>query len=361
MTVVSQRGWVAFALQSGRLGGECVPTGSDFYFHRASMVDFGPQDMTDTLPQEVGGGLFPVYTYKNGAFSAGAISVEMRLKKNIGYLLSACSGSVATASATGASATKHTFSPGVTDHTSMKWLSLYRYVPAAAGYNGVTEGHADCRLPQMNLVVPQMGPARAEFTFVGRVPSIATGESAVTKNFEDGSTLGLSHSGSVAFTAAVLNDTSFSTLTTGATFIGGVVNIVNNFTTPQQEMIIGDVYPDDLAVLGRTATITLTYKWRDPALYRAIRNNTTNYFSKVVQYSAVSLKTRSVANIATNYGPYELEFYAPYVAWQSTTPRLAPGEMLTIDLIGTIHDPADGSNAPWQLNLINGEAGATYM
>lgn len=361
MTVTAQKGYIGFALQAAKLGSTDVTTSTYFQSvqwerHRATMFDLGPIEMVDSLPPEIGSGLFPITGFKNGAYVGGAMSVEARLAGGIGNLLAAASGATVTsASGTGTNkAHTHIFQPDPTDHTLMKWLSMKKYLPATTTALGKTEFLVDCRVPQAVVTIPQMGPARMDYNFVGRKFTGRTGDytgnstGGTNKAFESGLSIGLSRLGSAVIDSAILP-------ASGCTFVGAVITLTNNFTTPQQEMIIGSQYPDDFAVLTRSAQITLTYKWPDASLYSLLRYGSGYEFRTDIVYGDVTVSTVSASAIgggSSVIDPYSLTFYAPKVGWQMANPRLAAGEAIFVDLIGTIYDAEDGS-APWRFTLAN--------
>ena len=121
------------------------------------------------------------------------------------------------------------------------------------------------------------------------------------------------------------------------------VDIVNAYTTPREELIIGSYHPDDFVLQRQVMTVRWVYKWKDPVLYDYIvTNNGTPDASGYVSWSPVVYKSdfelicESPANVSGYSNPYRLRFYAQEVTWQSEgTPRLVGGGWLALPIIGT--------------------------
>lgn len=371
MSVSSQRGHIAWAVQSGKFGAATgVATGalsSSWQRHRAESVTLGVNDLYDVLPLEVGGSLFVNSSYKNGAFVAGGARLFSRLQATIGYLIHGAAG-LATQPASGSGWIKTRFAVDPTDETKMPWMALRKYTPASTGATGMTEYFMDCRLNMLTISVPAMGPVMMEFSVVGRKPELDDGETST------GATSGVS--GSVADDIAFENGTGLAhgckgviTLaeftgagkpfvdSTAGKFTSAQIMIANNISQPDQQMIIGSYHPDDLVPLSRAVQIRLIYKWEDPKLYKKLYyaggTGANVQWSPVVGNSSISIKSTSVTNISDAAGvPYSFEFVAGDVDWTMTPPQLAGNNLLFCEFTGIVKG-GNTNNATWYIDVVN--------
>lgn len=365
MSTSAQLGQLAFAIQSG--GKYAIASGGGagdgellstinawpWKYHRLISADISPQQFVDSLPQEVGGGLFVDTSFKTGAFVSGGFAINTRLQDSIGTLLYGASGSYATA--TGGNTT---FSVNSSDDSSLPWVAFKRYLPGDTSSNGQTEYFLNTRITTMGITIPQQGPMRTEFTVVGQKPLWADSlGSKMAATYEGGTSLGMSCESTIT-----LSGMSNSQLPNGGAFTGAQIIIANNFTTPQQEMIIGSNYPDDFASLARGCIVRLVYKWKDPSLYRAIFAKTTGvgsssearrYWTDSMIFSPITIVSQSANDITGHAGEkYQLTFTAPNVAWTMEPPTLAAQQMLQCQLTGVVHQASSGTPS-WQATLHN--------
>ena len=362
MSVPSQAGQIGFAVQNAGKYLEVTGDGEDlsvidawdWKYHKALGADLSPQQFVDSLPPEVGGGLFVDHTYKNGAFAAGGMSLAARLEDSLGHLLYAVSGAY---SGVGAGETKFTVDPA--DDTKLPWISLKRWVPGSqegnAARTGQLEYFLNCRIGALAITVPQMGPMRTEFSFVGQKPVwLDALEPKMDVDYDDPDSLGLAVSSKVT-----LSDFTNAELPDGGKFTGLQIILANQFSTPQQEMYLGSYYPDDFVALGRSAMIRLVYKWKDPAFYRALwmqaaASNGKRYWSPTVKSSPISIDVKSVVDITGHVGTvHKFNFSAPRIKWTMTPPALAAQQMISVEVTGMIHQSRDSGVPSWSTSLQN--------
>lgn len=391
MSVSSQRGHIAWAIQNRKVAGENFsPTATaaatataggymvtGWQRHRAESVSLGVNDLYDVLPLEVGGSLFVNSSYKNGAFVAGGARLFSRLENTIGHLIYAVAGDKTTVpdAPTGQNGTTvpyyTRFQVSPTDETTMPWIALRKFTPAQQGASGMNEYFVDCRVNMLTISVPAMGPVMMEFTVIGRKPEaedIAAGESGAAtgdSDLESGVSLAHGCQGEITLTSFQASNI-FGASGASGKFTSAQIMIANNISQPDQQMIIGSYHPDDLVALSRAVQIRLIYKWQDPKLYKKLYYNggtgTDIQWSPVVGTSEVKIKSKSVAKIAgvTADTPYSFEFVASDVDWTMTPPQLAGNNLLFCEFTGVVKggNLKDGSGNPlptWYIDLVNKE------
>ena len=368
MSTSAQRGHIAWAVQNRKVGedtfnpatGTATATASghliaaDWQRHRAESVNLGVNDFYDVLPQEVGGSLFVNSSYKNGAFVAGGARIYTRLENSIGYLLYGAAGYASSVTSAGTGGNTHTFAVSTTDETTMPWLALRKYTPASANSTGASEYFADCKVNMLTLNVPAMGPTMAEFSVIGRKPTVSDTEDTTGSAYESGTSLAHSCQGQILLPDFNSNITNWS----GGKFTSAQVMIANNISQPDQQMVIGSYHPDDLVPLSRSVQLRLIYKWEDPKLYKKLLYNGGSSWSPIVQRSEISIKTASVNNIPSEGNvPYSMTFTAKDVDWTMSPPQLAGNNLLFTEFTGIVKGGNYSGVPTWKIDLVNN---ATY-
>lgn len=368
MSVSSQRGHIAWAIQTAKFG---TSTGfatanlvGPYYKHRAESVSLGVNDLYDVLPLEVGGSLFVNSSYKNGAFVAGGARLFSRLQESIGYLIHATAGERTVVTAGNGTTTPHKtrFRVKPTDETQMPWIALRKFTPAMSGASGMSEDFIDCRVNMLTISVPAMGPVMMEFTVIGRKPEandIAPGLDGSLGNdndFENGTGLAHGCKGVITLSNFQGLNKPFAANADGK-FTSAQIMIANNISQPDQQMIIGSYHPDDLTPLSRAVQIRLIYKWQDPKLYKQLYYNggtgTDIQWSPVVGNSPISILSASVSNIPGTSSPYSFEFVAQDVDWTMTPPQLAGNNLLFCEFTGIVKGGNNGATPTWYIDLVN--------
>lgn len=354
MSTSAQKGHIAWTVQTGKIGENALDrTNYTWYRHRAESVNLGVNDFYDVLPQEVGGSLFVNSSYKNGAFVAGGARIYTRLQNNLGYLLHGAAGYATAQSGGGTAANKTTFMVKPSDQTQMAWMALRKFTPATSGATGASEYFADCRVNMLTLNVPAMGPTMAEFSVIGRKPSVIDGDGADTdldSEYESGVSLAHSCKGVISLPGI---NTAVSGFSSNGKFTSAQIMIANNISQPDQQMVIGSYHPDDLVPLSRSVQIRLIYKWYDAALYKKLFYNGTSAWSPIVQNSDITISTASVNNISGSIAePYKMRFTAPDVDWTMSPPQLAGNNLLFTEFTGIVKSTST-TIAPWWIDLWN--------
>lgn len=481
MSVSAQAGYVSFAVQDEKYGSSVYdPSSIAWLNHRALSADVGFQQFADQFPPEIGAGLFSVGSFKMGAYVAGGMAINGRLKDSLGHLLFASAGkaststiqskalvapvgtlTVGTPSAGGAvTAGTHSYkvtfvggvgetTPGTAssvetaidtdgqtigltaiplggagtiarkiyrtvagnagaykllatiannsattfsdtiadaalgasapvtnttvtqsgstlfsvdplDDSNLPWITLRKVIPgdSAGGYQ--QEFFYDCRLAALSITIPAMGLMSHEFSFVGRVPQWKDGKPTAGTDpgefgaaFEDADTIGQGAIGGVT-----LSGFSGGELPDGGAFTHAQIVLANQFSTPQEEMIIGSYYPDDMACLSRGALVRLIYKWKDASLYRALNMAAADgltgirEWTPIVKTSPVEITSQSPVAVPEFVSQYGFKFSADKVDWIMSPVTMAPRKLVQVELIGTIKQATVG-NATWAIELTN--------
>lgn len=350
MTVTAQNGFLAYApqnLKSTEVGYD-VPTA--IYRHRAYDVTFGAVQDQRQFPLEVGGINVPTGAFKAGAFVAGGARITPRLEGDFGWLLLGVLGEGSDGGSGSGGDTgvyKHVFT-FADDSSYIPWMQVEKYIPGQV--EALLERGIDCKLTQLGFTVPQSGLVVAEPVWVGRVPSWVEDPTlpGIYEDFEGPSSVPISARGSLTINSVALPA------------VGATITIANNLTSPQQEMIIGEYYPDDFVPLSRAVQIRFTYKWADPDFYQQIMANSASglEWAPPVFYGPADLTVESPGNIPTKTVPYSLRVFAQNVSWAADgPPQLQGGNIIAQDYIGTVNDNNGGEY--FRAELVNTQA--TYV
>lgn len=333
MTIAASESIVGWGPQSAK--GTLATT---WYRHKALDVNLGTQQAVQYFPQEVGGGFHLTGAFKGFAFGGGTVALAPRLEDVIGWLAYAGCGQLSDIADTPESGiNRHRFMPPDSYH-DMKWISLRKFIPGATGTSDdLGEIIKDVRVGSQQYKVGPASIVMAEYGFVGREPFLdETADSSAwtwANSYETYESVPLGNKGGLYL--------PFGSTAKKAT--QAVVTIVNKYTTPQEELIIGSYYPDDFILQQQTFSVQWVFKWKDETLYNQIVTNggsgdVDGYitWSPVVYTSSFELVTESPANISGFSSPYRLRFYAPEMTWQSQgPPRAVGGGWLALPFVGT--------------------------
>jgi len=306
----SQGVGLAFAIQAAK--GSIVTNGASFHKIRVNNANLGAQQGIGRFPIEVGGTYHPGGSFKQWYAGAGNVTWAPRLESDIGYLLYMLMGSAASAgSALADGVYQTTFRPR-TDFCNHPWMTARRFIPNCTP--GLEQGEylGDAKVSAMQLTLGAGDPAAMAMSFLsldtGSASDASDWDTAMTANYEDTDSVILASASSSPIFKAVsgidLGDgvgVDFSVPTIGLQLV-----IANQFSADgiRPELVVGSQQPDDAVLLGQTATFQITYKWKDPKLYRAIYN----YGHASYAWSPTILKTQ-----------VEFEMKSPQLAGTSAT------------------------------------------
>lgn len=347
MTVASTEGVFSYGGQVAK--GTLATT---WYKHKATRVNVGPQQTIRQFPPEIGGGFHPTGAYKEMAFGAGQAILNPRLENVIGWLLYAAVGKLSTVNGVPeAGMRRHIFTPP-DNYYDMPWVSVRRSIPGATGVSdNVGELLLDARVVGWRLAVAPGAIATSAFTFVGREPalSLVGVDSWAYDNadYERYPSVPLAHQGSLKLNHVEKPATNL------------VIDLVNQYTTPREELIIGSPYPDDFILQYQTLSVTWTYKWQDPDLYQALLTGSNTEASGDIDWSPTvhtapfELDLNSPGNATGMSNPWNLNVYAPEFTWQAAgPPELVGGGWLALQFTGIAQEHASADTfRVWLENL----------
>lgn len=356
---------LAFAVQSER--GAPVTDHSDYHRVRVNTASLGIQQSIGRFPIEVGGTYHPGGEFKMFYAGAGMANWSPRLEGDMGYLLHALLGETqasGTSDADGAFTTSFNPVDDVSDHP---WLSLRRLIPNDETADILGEYMYDAKLSGMSFTLGAGSPAVTDLAFL----SIDAGHASDASDWVDGMDDEFETTESVILAPAsgrpILGAMTGIDLGEGENedapipTIGLQFGIANSFSADgiRPELVIGSYQPDDAVLLGQTASFQITYKWRDPRLYRAIYNHGHNAYqwSPRILSTDVDFVFRSPRYVGSSTSQYEqLTFSLADCTLQCPQGIvLSGGDFLTLNIVGTANaqqDPSDYLTA----TLINAHA-----
>lgn len=329
MSKSSTVGSVGYGIQTAK--GTVATTWS---YHPATNVNLGPHEVQQTLPLEIGGSLLPRGAYKGGVSIAGGFDCVPRLD-TIGYLLYGLTG---TASVTASGAYyKHTFKMDTTDESSIPWVSTRRRISTDVG-----ETYTDCKVASSKFSMASGKAITTRFDFEGITP-VLTASPAWSETYDDGDKFPVSCIGYVELAGTRRPITSLN------------IDVTNNLTTPDQEMVVGSYYMDDIMVTGRTMRLSTTYKWEDETLYQALLWGGSTTWDPQPYYGTLDLMTQSASYVGGTTR-YALQFTAARVRWMAQPIDLSPGNIITMAVVGDVLKPDSGD--AFTIKMLNNTATA---
>lgn len=270
----------AFALQSAK--GSPVTNAADFRRMRAVSAMVGSQQAMDQLPQEVGGGYHSSAMFKQFVAGVGAAQFLPRLEGDLAYLITSTLGSPrASGEDLGDGVYKTIWDPA-NDYCTHPWLTARKYIPTCETdvSTYMAEEISDAKAQALNFTLAAGSPAMANFSLLAINSAFVDGATASDwpdemQAYEDTDSVIM---GSVTGTGALLKAITGVDLGEGAATDFGIpainlqVGITNRFSGEgvRPELVLGKLGMDDLVLLEQTMAFQLTYKWKNPSLYKAV-------------------------------------------------------------------------------------------
>lgn len=326
--------------------------------HRANDIDYDAVQEQKLFPLEVGGAITPTGDYKSGVYLAGGATLLPRLESEFGELLLAALGaSTTTANSPESGVNTHVFHFRTDYQDEIPWISLRKMIAGKQGVRGQGITGYDNKVAQFRLMLPQNDIVQARMDFIGRVPKYEpfpeTWLSAGA--YEDFPSVPISCKGSFTI------PTQF---TGGLPVTSVVIELVNNVTSPREEMIVGSYFMDDMVVRSRSMQIRFIYKWADPSLYELINTGTVNGTDWspapfITTYDGTSnyafqAHMESPQVIPSKATPFSLDVRAASVAWQANGPvMLRGGGIIQQEYIGTVLAPVNANYSYADFILVN--------
>lgn len=372
MSVPTQGATFALGEQAAFVGKGAYSAPASFYKYRTNRLQVGPQNMEEDLPFQIGGSIVTPGVIRNGSFVAGQANMFLTLEDTIGHILKGVMGSVTTtigakwdettnapeAPATTTGVNTHVFTFDSAGEFIQPYFAVRHSIPGnAAGDTYGFEGY-DCKLGSLALSIPAASLLTADLSLVGRVPTFPAAATAeawtyANANFDD--MLTASHGGEGKF---AIGGTEYPITNLS-------VQMINNMTSPQQEMVVGEYHPDDFVILNRAVRISFMYKWQNDDLARLISTGQTtgtdwtlNPFTQATAGTtpAVEGVFQSTGTIGATGVKHELRFQSNNASFRmSGPPQLDPQNIVMVPFEGTVIEPTDGSDFI-RFILVNGTA-----
>jgi hypothetical protein len=373
MSIPSQGVNIAFATQNKKSNevGYVAPT--NWYQTRSNRITFGAKQMDEMFPFQLGSEITPPGVFKAGVYGKGEIDLIVHLEHFIGHILRGVFGSVTTVedakwdNATNAPETTGD-TPGVNTHTFkfdpagshiLPWMGMRMKVPGLSSAQVYGEQAVDGKIDALRINIPAAGLITATVSLCSRIVTFPLATTvngwAYANGYEDANSA--AHAG------------------TGSFLIGGVkypitslsIDVINNLTKPEQEMVVGSYFPDDFVPLSRMIRLSMMYKWENPTLYKKIMagqdTNTDWDTMPFIQDTsgvtkAVDATFFSQGNIPGSTERNMLKFIGNRVAWQLERGGLefAPQNIIMVPFSATLLTPATGQDYA-SISVVNA---ATY-
>lgn len=349
MAVTAQAGIFGFGPQAAM-----ESPATDFYRHKATLIDLGVNDDIRVGPMEIGSGPFPTFPYKAGYIVGGGVELMPRLESSLGWLLYAALGKCATSGTHTNDVYTHTFTPLPADKSFVRWLSLRKYIPMKEGVasTDIGELYTDCKPVGLTLTLPNDAPITARWDFMGRSFALVDDVTPWTweNSYEDWASIpvGCELGGAIAFTGGGLSGLEMPV-------VGARVTFANQNLDIRQEKVYGSPELEDITIISRQITFDCTIKWNNPEIYKAIltgSNVGTAWSSKPM---TGSLQVDMVGSGFPGTGgnttvKYSLGITAAEVMWQMNGPiQLAGGQAVIMRFTGTALEPNAGDYATFVL------------
>lgn len=310
---------------------------------RTREVDYGESQMQETIPLEVGGTLTPTGAYKSGVAIAGGAQIMPRLQDSIGVLLLAGLGKATTTNpSSGVGQHVFTFQ---TNEQNQPWLAARKMIPGRDSIYGQGVIGFDNKVNLLRTTVAATAPVEMMVQLMGRVPEYDNHPEVWSgQSFEDFTSIPLACKGSFSLpTVAGLPSPMPVTQV--------IVEMSNVTTTPREEMIVGSYFMDDVVTRTRALTLRFSYKWKDANLANYLFGNQlkatawspTPFITNTSGANyAVDLLVESPFSISGTTTPYSLRIRANQVFWQPLPIRLRAGDIVMLEIIGTVLYSASG-------------------
>lgn len=299
-------------------------------------VDYTEVQMQDVLPLEIGITMTPKGAYKSGVFVAGGGTFLPRLQNSIGQLLLAALGQDSVSVSGGVGTHTFTFQ---SQEINIPWLAARKMIPGRDNIFGQGIIGFDNKVNMLRTVVAAAAPVEMAATLFGRVPVPDSHPEVWTgQTFEDFQGVPLACKG-------VFKLPTVPKLPTQLPVTQVVVEMANMTTTQREEMIVGAYNPDDVVPRTRVLTFRTMYKWDSPKFWQYLFANQLNPtawsptpFTTVSSGSdfAVDLLVQSPFNIPGTSTPYSLRIVANEVFWQVNPIRLRAGDIVMMEVVGTV-------------------------
>jgi len=258
------------------------------------------------------------------------------------------------------------------------WLAWRRIIPGANGSPQLDMGETfgDTRLTGLSFTLPGAGIVSARADNVGRWVYAQHGTPPADDYEIDWEPTPNDKDNPASFLVACLGQFEMpdihDTAGTGANWTEGGklqtvrakatsarVDFVNRFTTPDEEIVVGEYYPDDFALLERLINISFTYKHSDPALYKALFYGfDPNALRGGKQWDPITFtgkflwRAESPVYIPGTNTRYALELRSDTVRYAVAPVALQAGRLIMLQFTGRVLRPSDPNVLPFSLSIV---------
>jgi len=301
MSVTAAQGILGFGAQPamGTLA-------TEWFRHRATMVDLDVADPVLEGPPEVGGIGVPTFPYKPGPMVGGGATIMPRLEDTLGWLLYDLIGQVDSEEVdSGGGLFDHTFELPSDISIGNPWMSFRKYIPRANGEEGTDMGQVfkDCKMIGATLTLPNDAPVSMRLDVLGREAELAdpTGWSWAN-NYESWESIPV----------GCVTDGYLQTDDAEMPVVGANVSFQNIPLDPRQERVFGSPFLEDITTIQRRLTYDMIIKWKNPDLYHKILTGAVDGTAWSSHPYTASFKVKMVSseNIPTFDIPYSLKIEA---------------------------------------------------
>lgn len=382
-------GWV------GQIAQDDLPAAGEYNdngmtWHKVLGGDLGLQDDQKPYDPEVGGSILPPGTFKSSYWSGGQLAMRPRLavsgaqtKANgIVPLLWAFAGSSVKLASTvpinspatvpagvlGGASTVATitglagvheaiFFPGANGTVQFgseqgdgedRWLTMRRLIPTKTGYIGET--FYNSKVASISLASASTGPLGMEVAILGGAGDSNLYDQYVLENFTGAPTPADGWDFASAANVDTIPMAGAGYVKQGALNSAALknvrdlqINLQGNITGPQDTTMIGQLAPGGYSLLGRRITISYTFLWDNPDLYRQIKLGGVNgtAWSQAPYYSPFWIKFPDLA------GTRAMGFFAQNVHWMSAPIGVQGESQVQMRVTGLVTEAVGAQWALW--------------
>lgn len=365
MSITAQSAVFSMAVQpSGRNGSDTNidPTALEWYRTRAPRIGVGSVQLQEQFPLETGGPIVPTGSFKSGQYAQGDVEMILRAEEFLGYLLYGATGVAEQAvdsvydpstdtldslTYTGVNVTRFKFDPLA---IQMPWMGIRTFVPGQQASENYGEICQDTRINALSMNIPAAGLVGATVGFQSLKCFYPTATDVNAWAYQNATEDSLSapHAGKGQF---LIGGTQYP-------ITSASIELVNNMSTPQQEMVVGSYHPDNAVPLSRQLQVRIVYKWENADFYKQVMAGGVNN----VNWDSLPFKTetsggtkgfettfQSPGNIPGVTGgdlPFELKVIANRVTWQVDQAgiQLQAGNIIQVPYVGIVEEPAVGQD-----------------
>jgi hypothetical protein len=330
MSVTALNSQFGFGLQTAK--GTPLSAHADLHWMLSTRSTFGPAELVQSTGMEMGGNLFIRDMLKSGVSVAGSFDIAPR-PEGLGWLMYALLGDIAEEATPPTGTYQATLTPD--SNGDIPWLTVWRQV-SGDQFGEIGE---DCRIAGLRLSIGAGGIVGASVGLVGITPKITA-------------------SGNQAWSTAPETAKPFVAYGSGVTQIAGstvkaqsIELAFTNAMAPQQEMVIGSPFPDDLTVLSRALSVTYVAKLKTELydlvkdmLYTDSAEAGTQAWNGALYQSSLQVKIVTPDNISGSdpLQPSSLDVTVGNVAWSMEPITLTGGDFVVCRFTGATTVPDSG-------------------